>query len=76
MFKFALKKDRLNFTSGWATSEQDMVPTNTARHDILGQLFNGTGEDAMDALLKVFNKVDLGMNVANANKGAEDADDA
>ena len=58
MLKFALKKARLDFTSGWITSEremQDAVPDE----DLLATLLGGNREDALDKIIQAFGQDDL-----------------
>ncbi|OBZ73092.1 Zinc finger BED domain-containing protein 4 [Grifola frondosa] len=47
ILKFGLKKDRLDFTTGWITSEESMVETqHSDERDILGELFEENTESA------------------------------
>jgi hAT family C-terminal dimerisation region len=54
LLKFSLKKERLNFMNGWATSEADMSEVLQPNHDLLGSLFVGDAEAAMDNMLNDF----------------------
>ena len=57
LLKFSLKKERLNFMEGWATSESAMRSTLIPNKDLLGNLLieDPDNPDApMDAILKDF----------------------
>jgi hypothetical protein len=54
MLKFCLKKDRLNFTAGWITSEKDMID-DTAEEDFLHKLLQSDFQDAMDHMIRSVN---------------------
>jgi hypothetical protein len=54
MVKFSLKKERLNFTKGWATSEQNMLNQELCDVDsrnLLGSVGSSTNGVAMDVIL-------------------------
>lgn len=50
LLKFSLKKERLNFTDGWATSEAAMLAVPKSTHT-LGSLFAGNPDGVMDSIL-------------------------
>jgi hypothetical protein len=52
MLKFSLKKERLDFTTGWSTSEAAMGEVPMAAGDPLGTLFTGDSDAALDKILK------------------------
>jgi hAT family C-terminal dimerisation region len=54
LFKFSLKKERLNFTDGWSTSESAMRENPAPSHDTLDTLLKGDEDTALDAVLKDF----------------------
>ncbi|KIM87798.1 hypothetical protein PILCRDRAFT_63202, partial [Piloderma croceum F 1598] len=47
MLKFYLKKERLNFTAGWTTTEKQMMDDN-ADEDLLLKLLDSGYQDALD----------------------------
>lgn len=49
MLKFWLKKERLDFTKGWATPEADMLINEDNSH-LLGRLFASDDKDFCDVL--------------------------
>ena len=53
VLKFSFKKERLDFTKGWATSQKDMVDQtyNADSVDLLASAASSTGSCATDALL-------------------------
>jgi len=51
LLKFSLKKEHLNFTDGWATSEVAMLGVPKPTHD-LGSLFVDNSDGVMDSILK------------------------
>ncbi|KIM81085.1 hypothetical protein PILCRDRAFT_9113 [Piloderma croceum F 1598] len=51
MLKYALKKARLDFTSGWITSEKDMQ-VEKSEEDLLALLLGGNHEDNMDRIIQ------------------------
>ena len=55
MTKFFLKKDRLNFTQGWAIHVQDMIQDEFPDQDILARVVdaNQTGQrdETMDQIM-------------------------
>lgn len=58
LLKFMLKKERLNFVSGWATPEVALCEMSEGR-DPLGALFKGDDSNAvMDRLLVDFDAYD------------------
>jgi hypothetical protein len=54
LLKFSLKKERLNFTAGWSTSESEMMGDTGPGRDALGTLLKGDRDAALDAILKSF----------------------
>jgi len=50
MLKFHLKKERLNFTAGWITSEKQMVDDDPDE-DLLCKLLEGDYQDALDSAI-------------------------
>ena len=50
MLKFHLKKERLNFTAGWITSEKQMVDDDPDE-DLLRKLLEGDYQDALDSAI-------------------------
>ena len=56
MLKFSIKKERLNFTSGWQTARGEMMPQATvANDDLLGLLLTEDREAVVDTLLTMCN---------------------
>lgn len=53
MLKFALKKARLNFTSGWITSERDMQGEDS-KQDLLAALLGENRKDTLDRIIQTF----------------------
>jgi hypothetical protein len=51
LLKFSLKKERLNFMAGWATSETAMSAVPEPTHDLLGSLFMGDPDSTLDTIL-------------------------
>ena len=51
MLKFHLRKERLNFTKGWTTSEKQMV-NDTPDEDLLAGLLKGDFQDKLDKAVK------------------------
>jgi len=51
MLKFHLRKERLNFTKGWMTSEKQMV-NDTPDEDLLAGLLKGDFQDKLDNAVK------------------------
>jgi hypothetical protein len=49
MLKFHLKKERLNFTAGWITSEKQMSDDD-CNEDLLSNLLDAVDSDYQDAL--------------------------
>lgn len=59
MLKFMIKKERLNFTADWITSEKAMLEMeNVEDQDLLAQLFEGNKEDSIDKLIGVLGEDD------------------
>jgi hypothetical protein len=58
LLKFALKKEHLNFIDGWATSEVAMSGAPQVTDDLLGSLFMGDTDAAMDNVLNDFSTYD------------------
>jgi hypothetical protein len=58
LLKFALKKEHLNFIDGWATSEVAMSGVPQATDNLLGSLFVGDTNAAMDNVLNDFSIYD------------------
>jgi hAT family C-terminal dimerisation region len=55
MLKFALKKDRLNFTQGWITSESMMCDHDPDGDDLLSRLLTVENkEDLVDEIIRDF----------------------
>jgi len=54
MLKFHLKKERLNFTAGWITSEKQMVDDDPDE-DLLRKLLEGDYQDALDSAIRSVN---------------------
>jgi hypothetical protein len=54
MLKFHLKKERLNFTAGWITSEKQMVDDDPDE-DLLRKLLEGDYQDALDSAIRSAN---------------------
>ena len=57
MLKFALKKARLNFTSGWIMSERDMQGEDSEQ-DLLAALLGENREDTLDRIIQAFGQDD------------------
>jgi hypothetical protein len=55
MFKFYLKKERLNFTAAWITTERQMVD-NGPDGDLLAKLLDGDFQDGLDHIIQSINK--------------------
>ena len=52
MLKFALKKERLNFTQGWIMSESMMSKQDFNSNDLLSQLLGADNkEDIVDEII-------------------------
>lgn len=51
MLKFHLKKERLNFTAGWMTTETDMID-DTPDDDLLHNLLDGDFQNGLDRLMQ------------------------
>jgi len=57
LLKFSLKKERLNFTAGWATSEEAMGVAHKPSHGLADALFSSEDRDAR--LDDVLNELDI-----------------
>lgn len=57
LLKFALKKEHLNFTKGWSTSEAAMGSVGKPTPD-LGSLFLDDPDAALDVILNEFSTYD------------------
>ena len=57
MLKFWLKKDCLNFTKGWITSQKDMV-FDEDNNDLLALLFSTTNASSLDNVLGAIARVE------------------
>ena len=51
MLKFHLKKERLDFTKGWMTSEKQIVDDSPDR-DLLVELLEGDLQDGVDKVMR------------------------
>lgn len=58
LLKFSLKKERLNFIKGWATSDAAMEEVPKQTDDLLGSLFSDNPDSAMDQILEMFSSYD------------------
>lgn len=60
MLKFALKQDRLDFTSGWITSEGEMKDNNDpVEENLLDAMFRGHhDQDIMDRIIQTISRGD------------------
>ena len=58
MLKFYFKKERLNFTSGWAVTEKEMMEVEQEL-DLLAKLFEGNYQDGLDRVLHAINGDEL-----------------
>lgn len=58
ILKFSLKKERLDFMEGWATSDAALRGGPRPTKDLLGTLFTGNRENAMDKILKTLSTYD------------------
>jgi hypothetical protein len=54
MLKFHLKKERLNFTKDWMTSEKQMVDDDPEA-DLLQKLLDGDFQDGLDLVIQSIN---------------------
>lgn len=54
MLKFHLKKERLNFTEGWLTSEKEMTETEP-EEGLLTKLLDPSFQDTMDQVIQSIN---------------------
>ena len=55
MLKFALKNTRLDFTSGWITSEREMQD-EVSEEELLATLLRRNREDTLDRIIQAFGK--------------------
>jgi hypothetical protein len=60
ILKFQLKKDRLNFTQGWATTEEEMLD-DRPEQDLLRQLIE-VGDNFQDVLDLAIQSIDEDLN--------------
>ena len=51
MLKFHIKKERFNFSTGWITSEAQMVDDDPDV-DVLGMLVNGDSQEMLDKAIR------------------------
>jgi len=58
LLKFRLKKQRLNFTAGWSTSESAMGGPSNPSGDLLNDLFVRNPDSVMDNILNEFTTYD------------------
>jgi len=59
LLKFSLKKERLNFTAGWATSESAMGVVHKPRPSLADALFVCNAEHRDATLDDVLNELDV-----------------
>lgn len=59
MLKFSLKQDRLHFTQGLLTSEEDMLVPADDEEDLLGKVASGW-DGSIDAVIAVLGQGDEG----------------
>lgn len=52
LLKFSLKKEHLDFTAGWSTSEAEMSGGSGPSCDILANLLEGNEDIVLDVILK------------------------
>ena len=55
MLKFYFKKERLNFTDAWATTEKEMTDDDPDI-DLLGVLLQGNSQDSLDHVMNYINQ--------------------
>ena len=55
MLKFQIRKERLDFTTGWKTSQDDMIDDNT-EEDLLQKVLLANFQDSMDSVIQAINK--------------------
>lgn len=58
LLKFSLKKERLNFMDGWATSQVAMSVPQQQTDDLLETLFSDNPDCIMDSILNTFSSYD------------------
>jgi hypothetical protein len=56
MLKFHLKKERLDFTSGWETLEKQMVEDDPPEEDLLQKVLRVNFQDHFDTLIETISK--------------------
>ena len=56
MLKFHLKKECLDFTSGWETLEKQMVEDDLPKEDLLQKVLQVNFQDHFDTLIKTISK--------------------
>jgi hypothetical protein len=54
LLKFSLKKEHLNFTAGWSTSETAMSGVSQPTNNLLSTLFVGDPDAVLDTMLNDF----------------------
>jgi hypothetical protein len=54
MLKFHMKKERLNFTEAWMTSEKQMVEDDP-EDDLLQNFLDGDFQDGLDCVIQSIN---------------------
>ena len=54
MLKSHLKKERLDFTAAWRTTEQEMID-DAPDSDLLASLLDGDFQDGLDRIIKSTN---------------------
>jgi hypothetical protein len=59
LLKFSLKKERLNFTAGWATSEDEMGMVHKPRPSLADALFVCDAEHRDAMLDELLNELDV-----------------
>ena len=58
LLKFSLKKERLDFTAGWPTSESAIGGVLKSSHDYLRDLIAENPDTTMDVILNELGKYD------------------
>jgi hypothetical protein len=58
LLKFLLKKEHLNFMVGWSTLDVAMSEVSKPTYDLLGSLFGGDPDAALDTVLNDFSTYD------------------
>jgi hypothetical protein len=54
MVKFSLRKEHLDFTTGWKTSERDMLDDDV-EEDLLQRVLQTGFHDQLDSVVKIIN---------------------